>query len=147
MAAGGELGVFPIGASWIRRGSTNLRRAPVDIISRDYHVVPECAKRESPVPGGDSARLLTLSLIGSLSQEIGVVPSDAAGGSVRARQGSLCPVPAGSRVRLRVARQRRREREGNVVLKTKNVLEIENSEKPALMAEALALMISARKAN
>jgi hypothetical protein len=32
------------------------------------------------------------------------------------------------------------------VLKTNNVLEIENSEKPALIAEALALLIPARKA-
>ena len=77
-------------------------------------------------------------------------PSDAAAGfnygldKVR----FLAPVPAGSRVRLRVSLVSVDEKsEGNVVLKTNNVLEIENSEKPALIAEALALLIPARKAN
>ena len=111
---------------------------------------PERAKRESPYRAAIAHGYLTLSLIGSLSQEIGVVPSDAAAGfnygldKVR----FLAPVPAGSRVRLRVPLVSVDEKsEGNVVLKTNNVLEIENSEKPALIAQALASLISARKAN
>jgi len=69
------------------------------------HVDPERAKRESPYRAAIAHGYLTLSLIGSLSQEIGVVPSDAAAGfnygldKVR----FLAPVPAGSRVRLRVS--------------------------------------------
>ena len=114
------------------------------------HVDPERAKRESPYRAAIAHGYLTLSLIGSLSQEIGVVPSDAAAGfnygldKVR----FLAPVPAGSRVRLRVSLVSVDEKsEGNVVLKTNNVLEIENSEKPALIAEALALLIPVKKAN
>lgn len=113
------------------------------------HVDPERAKRESPYKAPIAHGYLTLSLIGSLSQRVGVVPSDAAAGfnygldKVR----FLAPVPAGSRVRLRVAVISADERsDGGVVLKTNNILEIENSEKPALVAEALALLIPAKPA-
>src|SRR6202789_2912834 len=68
------------------------------------HIDVERAKRESPFRGPVAHGYLTLSLVGSLSQEVGVVPSDAAAGfnygldKVR----FLAPVPAGARVRLRV---------------------------------------------
>ena len=73
---------------------------------QSIHVDPERAKRESPYRAAIAHGYLTLSLIGSLSQEIGVVPSDAAAGfnygldKVR----FLAPVPAGSRVRLESSR-------------------------------------------
>src|SRR5271163_3306893 len=108
------------------------------------HVDPERAKRESPYRAAIAHGYLTLSLIGSLSQEIGVVPADAAAGfnygldKVR----FLAPVAAGARVRLRVTVDRVDEKkDGQILLKTRNVLEIENSDKPALIAEALALLI------
>ena len=71
--------------------------------------------------------------------EIGVVPPDAAAGfnygldKVR----FLAPVPAGARVRLRVELDEAEEKDhGQILLKTKYVLEIENSDKPMLIAEA-----------
>ena len=137
----------PIGAWWIRRGSTNFAECTGD--HQWIHVDPERAKRESPYRAAIAHGYLTLSLIGSLSQEIGVVPSDAAAGfnygldkvrfSLRFPPARAC----GSEFSLVSVDEKS---EGNVVLKTNNVLEIENSEKPALVAEALALLIPARKA-
>lgn len=112
------------------------------------HVDVERAKRESPFRGPIAHGYLTLSLVGSLSIDIGVVPSDAAAGfnygldKVR----FLAPVPAGARVRLRVVLDSVEDKGGGQVLvKTRNTLEIENSDKPALIAEALALIIPAKQ--
>ena len=104
------------------------------------HVDVERAKRESPFRGPIAHGYLTLAM------QIGVIPKDAAAGlnygidKVR----FLAPVPAGARVRLRVALAGVEPREGGqVVMKTLNTLEVEGSEKPALIAETLALLIPA----
>jgi acyl dehydratase len=111
------------------------------------HVDVERAKHESPFKGPVAHGYLTLSLLGSLSQEVGVVPSDAAAGfnygldKVR----FLAPVPAGARVRLRVILDSIEEKgAGQILVKTRNTLEIENSQKPALIADALALIVPAK---
>lgn len=108
------------------------------------HVDVERAKRESPFRGPVAHGYLLLSMVASLSMETGVIPKDAAAGlnygldKVR----FLAPAPAGARVRLRVALIGVEPRgDGSVVMKTQNTLEIEGSEKPALIAEALALII------
>jgi acyl dehydratase len=108
------------------------------------HVDVERAKRESPFRGPIAHGYLLLSMVASLSMETGVIPRDAAAGlnygldKVR----FLAPTPAGARVRLRVALIGVEPREdGSVLMKTRNTLEIEGSEKPALIAEALALII------
>jgi acyl dehydratase len=112
------------------------------------HVDVERAKRESPYRTPVAHGYLTLSLIGSLSQEVGVVPADAAAGfnygldKVR----FLAPVPAGARVRLRVALEGIEEKkDGQILIRTKNTLEVEGNDKPALIAEALALLIPRKK--
>jgi acyl dehydratase len=57
-------------------------------------------------------------------------------------------VPAGARVRLRVVLVGIEPREGGqVLMKTLNTMEIEGSEKPALIAETLALLVPASGAN
>jgi acyl dehydratase len=93
---------------------------------------------------------LTLSLVGSLSIDVGVVPKDASAGfnygleKVR----FLAPVVAGARVRLRVILEGVEEKSnGQLLVRTRNTLEIENSEKPALVAEALALIVPAKTAS
>jgi acyl dehydratase len=110
------------------------------------HVDIERAKRESPYRGPVAHGYLTLALLAPLSMQIGVIPKDAAAGlnygidKVR----FLAPVPAGARVRLRVVLAGVEPREGGqVVMKTQNTLEMEGSEKPALIAETLALLIPA----
>ena len=82
--------------------------------------------------------------------QVGVIPSDAAAGlnygidKVR----FLAPVPAGSRVRLRVVPAAIEQKEGGqVIMKTLNTLELEGSERPALIAETLVLLIPASGAN
>ncbi|WP_426412427.1 MaoC family dehydratase [Bradyrhizobium ganzhouense] len=113
------------------------------------HVDVERARRESPFRGPIAHGYLALAMVAPLSMQIGVIPVDAAAGlnygidKVR----FLAPVPAGARVRLRVvlAGVESKER-GQVIMKTHNTLEVEGSEKPALIAETLALLIPATEA-
>jgi acyl dehydratase len=108
------------------------------------HVDVDRAKRESPFRSAVAHGYLTLALIAPLAMEIGVVPTDAAAGfnygldKVR----FLTPVKAGARVRLRVVLVGVEPKEaGQLVIRTKNTLEIDGSDKPALIAETLALLI------
>jgi acyl dehydratase len=108
------------------------------------HVDVERAKRESPFRGPIAHGYLTLAMVAPLAMEIGIIPRDAAAGlnygvdKVR----FLAPVPAGARVRLRVTLSGVEPRDGGqVIMKTQNTLE--GSEKPALIAETLALLIPA----
>ncbi len=138
---GHELGV----SSWTRVDQGRIGQFAECTGDRQWiHVDVERAKRESPFKGPIAHGYLTLALIGSLSLEVGVVPTDAAAGfnygldKVR----FLAPVPAGARVRLRVTIIGVDDKsDGQILLKTRNVIEIEHSDKPALIAEALALLI------
>jgi acyl dehydratase len=113
------------------------------------HVDVDRAKRESPFRTPVAHGYLTLALIAPLAMEVGVVPKDAAAGfnygldKVR----FLAPVKAGARVRLRVVLVGVESKEaGQFVIKTKNTLEIEGSDKPALIAETLALLVPGKAA-
>jgi acyl dehydratase len=110
------------------------------------HVDVERARRESPFRGPIAHGYLALAMVAPLSMQIGVIPTDAAAGlnygidKVR----FLAPVPAGARVRLRVVLTGIEPREGGqVIMRTQNTLEVEGSEKPALVAETLALLLPA----
>ena len=110
------------------------------------HVDVERAKRESPFRGPVAHGYLTLAMVAPLAMQVGVIPTDAAAGlnygveKVR----FLAPVPAGARVRLRVVLSGLEPREGGqVIMKTQNTLEVDGSEKPALVAETLALLLPA----
>ena len=113
------------------------------------HVDVERAKRESPFRGPIAHGYLTLAMVAPLAMQVGVIPSDAAAGlnygidKVR----FLAPVPSGARVRLRVVLAGIEPREGGqVIMRTENLLEVEGSEKPALIADTLALLIPAKGA-
>ena len=107
------------------------------------HVDVERAKRESPYRSPIAHGYLTLSLVAPLQIEIGAIPEGAAAafnyGLDKVR--FLAPVKAGARVRLRVVLMEVEEKGGGLVMKTNNTLEIEGSDKPALIAESLALII------
>lgn len=110
------------------------------------HVDVERARRESPFRVPIAHGYLTLAMVAPLSMQVGVIPKDAAAGlnygidKVR----YLAPVPAGARVRLRVVLSAIEPRDGGqMILKTLNTMEVEGSEKPALIAETLALLIPA----
>ncbi len=142
---GREFGV----SGWMRVDQSRIDQFAECTGDRQWiHVDVERAKRESPYRTPIAHGYLTLSLIGLVAQEVGVVPADAAAGfnygldKVR----FLAPVPAGARVRLRVALEGVEEKkDGQILLRTKNTLEVEGNDKPALIAEALALLIPRRK--
>ena len=129
---------------WISRGSTF---ASCTGDRQWIHVDVEKSRRESPFRGPIAHGYLTLAMVAPLAMQVGVIPGDAAAGlnygidKVR----FLAPVPAGARVRLRVMLAGIEPREGGqVIMKTQNTLEVEGSEKPALIAETLTLLIPAK---
>jgi acyl dehydratase len=136
---GQELGV----SSWVTVDQSRIDQFAECSGDRQWiHVDVERAKRESPYRAPIAHGYLTLSLVAPLQMEIGAVPIDAAAafnyGLDKVR--FLAPVKAGARVRLRVALIDVEKKGGGVVLKTSNTLEIEGSDKPALIAESLALI-------
>ena len=110
------------------------------------HVDVERAKKE--MPGGKTIAhgYLTLSLAASLSIEAGIIPRDAAAalnyGLDKVR--FVAPVKAGSRVRNRVVLLGSEAKgEGRALIRVQNTIEIEGEPKPALIAESLALLMTA----
>jgi acyl dehydratase len=144
---GRELGV----SSWIIVDQARINQfADCTGDHQWIHIDVDRAKRESPFGSTIAHGYLTLSLIAPLAMEVGVVPKDAAAGfnygldKVR----FLAPLRAGARVRLRVVLVGVEPKEaGQLVVKTKNTLEIDGSDKPALIAEALALLLPGKAAN
>lgn len=111
------------------------------------HVDVDRAQRESPFGGTIAHGYLSLSLLASLSMEVGVVPHDASAGlnygldKVR----FLAPVKAGARVRNRVTLAAVEDKgDGRVIARIINTLEIEGETRPALLAESLAMLMAAR---
>ena len=110
------------------------------------HVDVERARRESPYGGTIAHGYLTLSLAASLAMEVGVIPPDAAAalnyGLDKVR--FVAPVKAGSRVRNRVMLVGVEDKgSGRVLITMQNTIEIEGDGKPALIADSLALLMTA----
>jgi acyl dehydratase len=110
------------------------------------HVDVERARRDSPYGGTIAHGYLTLSLAASLAIEAGVIPPDAAAalnyGLDKVR--FIAPVRSGARVRNRVVLLAAEDKGRNRTLVTlQNTIEIEGEDKPALIAESLALLIGA----
>ena len=136
---GKELGV----SNWVTVDQARIDQFAECSGDRQWiHVDVARAKRESPYRAPIAHGYLTLALVAPLQMEIGAVPADSAAafnyGLDKVR--FLAPVKAGDRVRLRVALVNVEQKGGGVVLKTNNTLEIEGSDKPALIAESLALI-------
>jgi len=108
------------------------------------HVDVERAKRESPFKAPIAHGYLTLSLVASLGQDIGTMPEDTA---VAFNYGLdkvrfLAPVKAGSRVRMKSSLVSFEPKgPGQYLMKCANTVEIEGEEKPALVAETLAMLV------
>jgi acyl dehydratase len=109
------------------------------------HVDVERAARESPFGGTIAHGYLTLSLLASLAMEVGLIPAGASAGlnygldKVR----FITPVRAGARVRSRIVLiEVERKGGGRVIVNTSNELQIEGEDKPALIAETLALLVT-----
>lgn len=111
------------------------------------HTDVERAKRESPFKAPIAHGYLTLSLVATMSYDIGAVPEGTAAivnyGLDKVR--FLAPVKAGSSLRMRSTLVSLEEKEpGQFLMKTSNIVEIEGEERPALVAEALVMFIRAR---
>jgi acyl dehydratase len=109
------------------------------------HVDVARAKRESPFGGTIAHGYLTLSLLAALAIGIGVIPRDASAGlnygldKVR----FMTPVKAGARVRNRATlRAVERKSGGRVIVRMANELQIDGEDKPALIAETLAMLVA-----
>ncbi|WP_310317874.1 MaoC family dehydratase [Aminobacter aminovorans] len=112
------------------------------------HVDPERAKRRSPFRTTVAHGFLTLSLIGALVQEIGVVPENtlAAFNYGLDKVRFISPVKVGSRVRMRTVLMSMDDKgPGQYLLKAENTIEIEGEDKPALVAETLVMLYEKRK--
>ncbi len=108
------------------------------------HVDVERSNRESPFGTTIAHGYLTLSLLAPLQFEVGVIPDDARQavnyGLERVR--FMAPVKVGARIRMRVVLLSTEDKgKGRVLLKTQNTFEIEGEEKPALIAESLAMVM------
>jgi acyl dehydratase len=112
--------------------------------SQWIHVDVDRARKHSPFGGTIAHGYLTLSLLAPLAMEIGVIPEDASAGlnygldKVR----FMTPVKAGARVRNRVTLVSvEKKAGGRALVKTMNELQIEGEDKPALVAETLAMLV------
>jgi acyl dehydratase len=109
------------------------------------HVDVERARRESPLGSTIAHGFLTLSLIARFGFEVGLLPPGIRQvfnyGLDRVR--FMAPVKAGARVRGRITLLSVREKApGRLLVKARHTLEIEGEEKPALVADALVLLIA-----
>lgn len=108
------------------------------------HVDVERARRESPFGSTIAHGFLTLSLAASWQYEIGIIPAGVSEalnyGLERVR--FLAPVKVGSRIRDRVVLLAVEPKDKNrILLKTRNTIEIEGETRPALIADALTLLL------
>ncbi|MEW9919229.1 MaoC family dehydratase [Marimonas sp. MJW-29] len=108
------------------------------------HVDVERAKKESPFGGPVAHGYLTLSLVASMSMEIGAVPAGTAAalnyGLDKVR--FLAPVPVGAKVRLHAKLVSfERKDNGQYLMKAENTMEMEGADKPVLLAETLAILV------
>jgi acyl dehydratase len=137
---GRELGV----TDWMVVGQEHIDRFAEATGDRQWiHVDVERARRESPLGTTIAHGYLTLSLLARFSFEVGAHPSGVRQvlnyGLDRVR--FLTPVRAGARIRDRIELVSVEERgDGRLLLKTRHTVDIEGEEKPAMVAEALALV-------
>ncbi|MBK9122714.1 MAG: MaoC family dehydratase [Chloroflexi bacterium] len=108
------------------------------------HVDVERASAESPFGGTVAHGFLTLSLISRFLFEVDLFPTSAKQiinyGIDRAR--FITPVRAGTRVRARIEVLNVQDRpDGSKLVKCQATIEVENADRPALVAEVLNLLV------
>lgn len=108
------------------------------------HVDVERARRESPFGTTIAHGYLTLSLLPAMQYSIGVMPSGVQAGlnygSDKVR--FLTPVKAGARIRDHVTLIAAESKgPGRTLMTTRHSVEIEGEEKPALVADTLAMLL------
>jgi acyl dehydratase len=109
------------------------------------HVDVERAKRESPFGGTVAHGYLTLSLLPAMQFSVGTLPEGVTAalnyGADKVR--FINPVRAGARIRDRITLVGAEDKGGGrLLLTTRHTVEIEGEEKPAMVADTLAMLIS-----
>jgi acyl dehydratase len=109
------------------------------------HVDVERAQRESPLGSTIAHGYLTLALLPAMLTELNIVPEGVSQalnyGLDRVR--FIAPVKAGARIRTRaVLLAVEPQDKGRLMLTLQNTVEIEDENKPALIAETLALLLT-----
>lgn len=140
---GKELGV----SDWLPVEQEVMNRFAEDTRDPDWmHIDPVRARREGPFGGTVAFGFWTLSMLTYFSYQLKLHPEDAAYavnyGLDRVRW--IAPVPVGSRIRCRAtlldARYKDRDR---IVMRTRNLIEIETREQPAMEAVWLGMLVRA----
>ncbi|MGB6117375.1 MAG: MaoC family dehydratase [Mesorhizobium sp.] len=113
------------------------------------HVDVDRARTQSPFGAPIAHGYLTLSLVAPMSYEIGAMPQGTAAafnyGLDKVR--FLTPVKAGQKVRMRSTLVSFEPKgPGQFLMKCANTVEIEGEDKPAMIAETLAMLIAGRPA-
>jgi acyl dehydratase len=109
------------------------------------HVDVERAAREGAFGSTVAHGYLTLALLARFTYEAGLIPVDASQafnyGLDRVR--FITPVRAGARVRDRVTLLSAEERgPGRVLVKAQHTIEIDGEDKPAMVADVLAMLVA-----
>ena len=144
--AGKELGV----SSWVTVDQAMINQFAECTGDKQWiHIDVERARRESPFRAPVAHGYLTLSLIAAMSYEVGALPEGTAAafnyGLDKVR--FIAPVRVGSKVRLRSTLMSFDDKGGGqYLMKANNVVEIDGEEKPALIAETLAMLVAGRPA-
>ena len=142
---GQELGV----SEWTLVDQTRIDQFAECTGDRQWiHVDAERARRQSPFRSTIAHGYLSLSLIGGLSQELGVVPetTQAAFNYGMDKVRFIAPVKVGARVRLRSRLLSMEDKgPGQYLMKAENTIEIEAEDKPALIAETLVMFYERRR--
>jgi acyl dehydratase len=139
---GEELGV----SSWVDMVQSRINEfAHCTGDDQWIHVDVERAKRESPFGGAIAHGYLSLSIVGPTSLEVWIRPAEIAAalnyGIDRVR--FIAPVPAGKRVRNRIKLVAVEPKGGGrTLITTENTVEIEDQDKPALIANVLTMAVA-----
>lgn len=139
---GAEIGV----SSWITVDQAMIDQFAECTGDKQWiHVDRERAAREAPIGTTIAHGFLTLSLLPVMSYELDGMPEGVHSvfnyGLDKLR--FLSPVRAGSRVRLRARLTGFDEKEpGRFLVRRSSTVEIEGEEKPALIADTLALLVT-----
>ena len=140
---GKELGV----SKWITVDQTMINEFAETTQDRQWiHIDVEKAKKFSPFGAPIAHGYLTLALVAPMSYDIGAVPEGVAAafnyGLDKVR--FLTPVKAGQKVRMRSTLVSFEPKgPGQFLMKCANTIEIEGEDKPAAIAETLAMLVAA----
>lgn len=139
---GEELGV----SDWLLVTQQLIDRFSDSTLDPDWiHIDPQRAARDTPFGGTIAFGFWTLSMLTHFSHQIGMWPSDVEYalnyGLERVRW--VTPVPIGSRIRNRCRLVSFEGRGASkFMIRTSNTIELEGSERPALVAEWLGLFLT-----